>query len=368
MSNIHLPNEIFAQIFDHFKRKASHMDMKNLQKALDHPELESYQQAFDHFTSRSRQDKNEEGNFICPICLFSQREIYDDSVWEDLCQTLFGCHFILFGSHQLVKVRPKRVKPPSKRKSMGSDTSKSFILQFIFSQEFWLKRSRPKTSYKKCPDDPFTVSYVTKIHHSKESDNFMETFSGHSVSKLKIYNNVRDYIDHLNNCDSHYYRPTIKVRCDDDQSDAKFLNYDTFYKLKAQGHAIEDLSKPRNMMRKLTMDRNTCMSDLISLKQPDPKLFDGGSQNHDFLELVLWPILTFAISLQLEDHLTYPTSQFKNVPEKNLHALALRDLLRCICEVSENLEYDFEVHTWLKAKFAPLHGMLEILDSFFPDY
>ena len=66
--------------------------------------------------------------------------------------------------------------------------------------------------------------------------------------------------------------------------------------------------------------------------------------------------------------LCYPTTQFKNVPEKNLHALALRDLLRCICEVSENLEYDFEVHTWLKAKFAPLHGMLEILDSFFPDY
>ena len=342
--------------------------MKNLQKALYHPELESYQQAFDHFTSRSRQDKNEEGNFICPICLFSQREIYDDSVWEDLCQTLFGCHFILFGSHQLVKMRPKRVQPPSKRKSTGSDTSKSYILQFIFSQEFWLKRSRPKASHKKCPDDPFTVSYVTKIHHSKECDNFMETFSGHSVSKLKIYNNVRDYIDHLNKCDSHYYRPTIKVRCDDDQSDAKFLNYDTFYKLKAQGQAIEDLSKPRNIMRKLTMDRNTCMSDLISLKQPDPKLFDGGSQNHDFLEFVLWPILTFAISLQLEDHLTYPTTQFKNIPEKNLHALALRDLLRCICEVSENLEYDFEVHTWLKAKFAPLHGMLEILDSFFPDY
>ena len=342
--------------------------MKNLQKALYHPELESYQQAFDHFTSRSRQDKNEEGNFICPICLFSQREIYDDSVWEDLCQTLFGCHFILFGSHQLVKMRPKRVQPPSKRKSTGSDTSKSYILQFIFSQEFWLKRSRPKASHKKCPDDPFTVSYVTKIHHSKECDNFMETFSGHSVSKLKIYNNVRDYIDHLNKCDSHYYRPTIKVRCDDDHSDAKFLNYDTFYKLKAQGQAIEDLSKPRNIMRKLTMDRNTCMSDLISLKQPDPKLFDGGSQNHDFLEFVLWPILTFAISLQLEDHLTYPTTQFKNIPEKNLHALALRDLLRCICEVSENLEYDFEVHTWLKAKFAPLHGMLEILDSFFPDY
>ena len=342
--------------------------MKNLQKALYHPELESYQQAFDHFTSRSRQDKNEKGNFICPICLFSQREIYDDSVWEDLCQTLFGCHFILFGSHQLVKMRPKRVQPPSKRKSTRSDTSKSYILQFIFSQEFWLKRSRPKASHKKCPDDPFTVSYVTKIHHSKECDNFMETFSGHSVSKLKIYNNVRDYIDHLNKCDSHYYRPTIKVRCDDDQSDAKFLNYDTFYKLKAQGQAIEDLSKPRNIMRKLTMDRNTCMSDLISLKQPDPKLFDGGSQNHDFLEFVLWPILTFAISLQLEDHLTYPTTQFKNIPEKNLHALALRDLLRCICEVSENLEYDFEVHTWLKAKFAPLHGMLEILDSFFPDY
>ena len=341
--------------------------MKNLQKALDHPELEGYQQAFDHFTSRSRQDKNEEGNFICPICVFSQKEIYDDSVWDDLCQTLFGSHFILFGSHQLVKMRPKRVRPPSKRKSTGSNVSKSYILQFIFAEEFWLKRSRHKPSLKKCPDDPFTVSYVTKIHYSKECDKVRETFSQHSISKLKIYNNVRDYIDHLNNCDSHYYKPSIKTKCDEDQSDVKYLNYETFYKLKAQGQPIQELLKPRNIMRKLTVDRNTCMSHLISLKQPDPKLFDGGSQNHDFLELVLWPILTFAISLQLEDHLSYPTTQFKTVPE-NLHALALRDLLRCICEVSENLEYDFEVHTWLKAKFAALHGMLEILDSFFPDY
>ena len=367
MSNKHLPNEIFARIFDHFQRKASHRDMKNLQKALDHPELEGYQEAFDHFTSRSRQDKNEEGNFICPICVFSQKEIYDDSVWDDLCQTLFGSHFVLFGSHQLVKMRPKRVRPPSKRKSAGSDISKSYILQFIFAEEFWLKRSRKKPAIKKCPDDPFTVSYVTKIHYSKECEKVRETFSEHSISKLKIYNNVSDYIEHLNNCDSHYYRPSIKTKCDDDQSDVKYLNYDTFYKLKAQGQPIQDLSKPRNIMRKLTVDRNTCMSHLISLKQPDPKLFDGGSQNHDFLELVLWPILTFAISLQLEDHLSYPTTQFKTVPE-NLHALALRDLLRCICEVSENLEYDFEVHTWLKAKFAALHGMLEILDSFFPDY
>ena len=366
MSNTHLPNEIFSQIFTHFKRKASHMDMKNLHKALDHPELESYQLAFDHFTSRSRHDSNEECNFICPICLFSQKEIYDDSVWEDLCQKLFGSHFVLYGAHQLIKMRPKRLRPPSKRKSAGSEPTKSYILQFIFAQEFWLKRSRQ--SHKKCPDDPFTVSYVTKIHYGKNCDRVMNTISDHSISELKIYSNVSDFINHLNNCDSHYYRPSIKAKCDDDHSDVKYLNYDTFYKLKSKGQPIEDLLKPRNIMRKLTLDRETCMSQLISLKQPDPKLFDGGSQNHDFLELVLWPIVTFAISLQLEDHLCYPTTQFKNVPEKNLHALALRDLLRCICEVSENLEYDFEVHTWLKAKFAPLHGMLEILDSFFPDY
>lgn len=367
MSSKPLPNEIFAKIFGHFREKASHTDMKNLHKALDHPDFDHYHEVFEHLSSRSQQESTEEGNFICPICLFSQKGIYDDSVWDELCQKVFGCHFILFGANQLAKTRRvrtyKRKRPSTNQNPSPAQISNKYLLQFLFSNELMLKQCRQR-SIKKCPNYPFTASYIRKIHYSKACKNTMDGVSK-QLSNLKFYSDVGEFINHLDECSSHYYKPSIKTSCDDDHSD---VNYDYFYKMKIQGKPIEELSRPRELMRKLTRDNSTCLSDLISLKQPDPNLFDTGSQNHDFLEFILWPILTFAISIQLEDHLTFPTSQFRNVSRKNRQVLALRDLLRCICEVSENLEYDFEIDTWVKAKFAVLHGMLEILDSFFPEY
>ena len=365
MSSKRLPNEIFAKILQNVRGKGSHRDLKNLNKALDHPELENYQVTFDHFTSRSRENHAEEIRFICPICLFSQTEMYDDSIWEDLCQTIFGCHFILYGGHELVKSRPKRLLPPVKRSLSDSEISKTNCVQFIYSQELLVKRCRQKSLQD---TNPFTLSYVKKIHASKGCDKIMDSISKHDISNLKIFKDVGDFIDHLDRCEAHYHKPSLKVQCDENQSEAEILNYDSLYKSKMQGRAIDDISKPRGMMRSLNSDKSNLMSDFILLKQPDSKLFDSGSQNHDFLENILWPILTLAISVQLEDHLDFPTQQFKNIPEGAHHALALRDLLRCICEVTENLEYNFEIVTWVKAKFAALHGMLEILDSYFPEY
>ena len=367
MSSQPLPNEIFAKIVSYYMEKASHTDMKNLQKAVYHPDFDHYHETFEHITSRSRQESTEDGNFICPVCLFSQKDIYEDSVWDELCQKVFGCHFVLFGANQLAKTRRvrtgKRKISPSIQKSTPSN---KYILKFIFSQELMLKESRQK-SLKKCPNYPFTLSYIRKIHFSKGCKNTMDGIS-RQLGNLTVFTDVGEFINHLNDCTSHYHKPSIKTRCDDDHSDINCLDYDHFYKMKVQGKPIHELSTPREKMRNLTRDNNACMFDLISLKQPDPNLFDGGSQNHDFLELILWPILTFAISLQLEDHITFPTSQFKTVSQYNRQALALRDLLRNICEVSENIEYDFDIDTWVKAKFAALHGMLEILDSFFPEY
>ena len=363
--NLHLPNEIFAKILTHLQSRGSHIDLKNLEKAIDHPELDGHQQTFDHFTYRSQQELTEEGNFICPICLFSQKEIYDDSVWDDLCQKLFGCHFILHGGNELVKTRLKSVRPPSKRKSNGSnEMTRKYLLQFMFSGEVMLGRCRRKSFER---TNAYTVSYVKKIHYSKGCDKTLEAISKHHISDLKIFRSVGEFIDHLDQCDSHYYKPTIRTRCDYDEELVN-LDFDTLYNSKLQGESIEKLPKPRQVMRKMTSNRSEVMSKIICLNQPDPKLFDAGSQNHDFLEMILWPILTLAISIQLEDHLTYPTTQFKKTPAKNHHALALRDILRCICEVSENLEYNFEINTWMKAKFAAFHGMLEILDSNFPEY
>ena len=360
-----LPNEIFSKILDNFREKASHMDMKNLKKALDHPELDGYQVTFDHFTSRSRQATVEKGNFICPICLFAQKEIYNDSIWDGLCRKIFGCHFIQYGGHELVQCRLKRLKPPVKRHSSDTECSKVYLLQFSYSQELMMKRCRRKSLNQ---TDPFTVSYLKKIHFSKRCDKTMEAITKHAISKLKVFKDVGEFIDHLDQCDSHYFKHTLKTNCNDDHFDVQPLNYDFFYKSKIQGQPIDDLLKPRQVMKKMTLNNSAAISRLISLKEPDSKLFDEGSQNNDFLEQLLWPILRLAVTLQLEDHLCFPTSQFKSFPAEFHNALALRDLLRCICEVSENLEYNFEIITWVKAKFASLHGVLEILDSYFPEY
>ena len=63
-----------------------------------------------------------------------------------------------------------------------------------------------------------------------------------------------------------------------------------------------------------------------------------------------------------------PTKHFEHIDPENRRALALRDLLHCFCFVTECLEFDFEVKPWVKGKFATIHGLLEILNSFFPKY
>ena len=361
MQSTHCPNEIFAKILSEFRKKASHMDMKNLKRAIEHPKLSHLEVTFNHFTSRSKQFMTEKGNFICPICLFAQKEIYDDSVWEELCQKLFGCHFIQYGGSETVKTRLKPVRLATKRKSSGG--TNRYLLQYLFSHELLLKRCNRKGFER---DNPLTVSYIRKIHFSKGDTRILDKLSKQSFGKLKIYTDVSAFIEHLNTCQSHYKTPMIKIVCNENEQYSE-LNYDVLYKSKLDGFLLGDLPMPRDLIKEMVKDSKS-LFEKISLKSPAPKLFDNGSQNHDFLEHIIWPMVTLAISLQLEDHINLPTSQFDSYSEENCRFLALRDLLRCICDVAEDLEYDFEINQWMKAKFAAFHGILEILDSFFCQY
>ena len=357
-----LPSEIFTKILTHFKKKASHCDMQSLEKAIDHPQLDHLLSTFDFYTSRSKPERCEKSNFICPICLFSQSEIYADSVWEKLCESTFGCSFILHGGHALVKTRAHAPKPPTKRKSSGPINSKSFWIRLLHSQELLMKR-RTQGENK----DEYTQQYLQRIKFSQGDKNIIREISESKLQNLKIFTNVGEFIDHLNSCDSHYKRPSIKIK-EDFEDQFSSLNFDYMYQSKIKGEPIEMMESPRCVMKKLIKDPEAKITKMISLNQPGQDLFDFGTQNHDFLENILWPVLTLAISIQLEDHISYPTNHLDAVPDDLHRALALRDLLRCICEVFENLEYDFEPEKWMKAKFAAFHGMLDIIDSSFPDY
>ena len=358
-----LPNEIFAKILGHFRPKASHCDMQNLEKAIDHPDLDYLLPTFDFFTSRSKSDKCEDGNFICPICLFAQREIYDDSIWDTLCESVFGCSFVLHGAYGLVKTRPKAGQSlPSKRKFNEMAGSKSYWIQFLHSHEFLMKQSRSRR-----PKDEYCQIYAGRVNSFKANAALMTYWMETKLGKLKIFTNVGEFIDHVNKCDSHFNRPPIKIK---DDYKAKFpsLNFDALFNSKMKGEPIDTYEYPRCAMKKLLKDPEVKISDVVPLQQPDPKLFDAGSQNCSFVEFITWPALTFALSFQLQDHICYPTSQYKSKSKAVHKALALRDLLRCMCEVFEKLDYDFEPNRWMKAKFAAFHGMLEILDEFFLEY
>ena len=359
MQPTHCPNEIFAKILTEFRKKASHTDMKNLKKAIEHPKLDHLEVTFDHFTSRSKPLRTEKGIFICPVCLFGQEEIYDDSMWEDLCMKIFGCHFIIHGGSETVKIKSAR-----KRRISGSRDSKQY-LQYLFSHELLMKRCKRKALEQA---NPFTLSFIRKIHFLKGDQNILDKLSKSQFGELEIYTDVGEFIQHLNHCQSHHTKPTIKINCDNDnQSEFAIMNYDSLYMSKLEDHPLDSMENLRKSLRQFAQDSKRLFK-MISLKSPDPKLFDAGSQNHDFLQLIIWPIVTLAISIQLEDHIQFPTSQFIPYSEDRQRFLALRDLLSCICEVAESLEYDFEMNQWIKAKFAAFHGVLEILDSFFQQY
>ena len=357
MQPTHCPREIFAKILTEFRKKASHIDMKNLKKAIEHPRLNHLEMTFNHFTSRSKQYTTEQGIFICPICLFGQKEVYDDSIWEDLCTKIFGCHFILHGGSETVKIKSAR-----KRRLSSSSDSKQY-LQYLFSHELLMKRCN-RRAFERA--NPFTVSFIRKIHFLKGDQNIMDKLSKSQFGELKIYTDVGEFIEHLNHCESHYMKPNIKISCDN-QSEFAIMNYDSLYMSKLQGYPLESMENPRKLLKQCAKDSKHLFK-MISLKSPDPKLFDAGSQNHDFLQFIIWPIVTLAASIQLEDHLQFPTTQFISRSEDHQRFLALRDLLSCICEVAESLEYDFEMNQWIKAKFAAFHGVLEILDSLFQQY
>ena len=361
-NNSPLPNEIFAKILTHFKKQASHCDMQNLEKAIDHLHLDHLLPTFDFFTSRSKPKKCEKANFICPICLFAEPEIYNDSVWEKLCESIFGSSFILHGGHSLVKTRVRAPKPPMKRKLSGSTGSKSFWIRLLHSQELLMKRRIQGENR-----DEFTQKYLQRIQLSQGDSAIIRELSVSKLEKLKIFEDLGEFIDHLNSCDSHFTKPSIKIK-EEFEDQYPSLNYDYLYQSKIKGEPIEMMKSPRCLMKKLTKDPEAVITKMISMGQPDQELFDFGSQNHDFLENILWPVLTLAISIQIEDHICYPTNHSDAVSDDLHRALALRDLLRCICEVFENLEYEFEPNKWMKAKFAAFHGMLDIIDSSFPDY
>ena len=357
-----IPSEIFAKILTHFKKKASHCDMQSLEKAIDHPQLDHLMPTFDFYTSRSKPERCEKSNFICPICLFSQPTKYDDSVWEKLCQSTIGCSFILHGGYGLVKTISRAPKPPSKRQFRGSSSSTSFWIRLLHSQELLMRRRTQSVN-----KDEFTQQYLQRIQSLQGDTAIIREISESKLQTLKIFTNVGEFIDHLNTCDSHYTRFSIKIK-EDFEDQFPFLNFDYMHQSKIKGDPIEMMESPRCVMKKLTNDPEAIIRNMISLSQPEEMISDFGIQNHDFLEHILWPVLTLAISIQLEDHICYPTNHLDAVPDDLHRALALRDLLRCICEVFENLEYDFELANWMKAKFAAFHSMLDIIDSSFPDY
>ena len=358
-----LPNEIFAKILGHLKPKASHRDMENLEKAIDHPDLCHLLPTLDYFTSRSRPDRFEEGNFICPICLFAQREIFSDSIWDTLCESLFGSSFILHGGYGLVQTRAGPFdKKPSKRKHGEAAGPRPYWINFLYSEEFLMSQSR-----RRQPVDEFCQSYARRIQLLKNKAEIIR-LSEIKMREVKIFTKVGEFIDHVHECESHFDIPQITINSKL-KTEFPSLNFDALYQSKIKEEPIHKFEDTRCVIGKLVKDRSgKKITDIINLKQPTPTLFDVGSRNSSFVEFIIWPALTFALSIQLEDHINYPTSQFKSHPKEFHKVLALRDLLTCMCEIFEKLDYDFEPNRWMKAKFAAYHGILEILDSFFDKY
>ena len=110
-----VPAEIFSKIFSHFNKTASHQEIKNVGLAVMGTHLED---TFEYITSRSVPKRSNPGNFICPICLFAEPEVYEDSIWEDLCHELFGCHFVLYGGSELVDGDFEPAQPPRKQRRL----------------------------------------------------------------------------------------------------------------------------------------------------------------------------------------------------------------------------------------------------------
>ena len=354
MTGKSLPREIFAKIFMELGKKGSHADIQNLKKALNHPELTYLQQTFNHLTSRSKLDSCEKGNFICPICLFNPGDNYDDSLWNEVCDQIFSCHFIMFGGNETVELKPSLLEPNSKRiKIMRSNSQ---VLKFHDAEEFLYGQ-------KDKPISALGSAYCRRIQFCKNDKRVLKFISDILSTNLEIYTKIDDFIEHLKNCT--YWGPLCEIM---EEQDIYNINFHKIMELKSQGNNLDEMVRPRQLLEKLQNQLNVQIPKSILMGKPNGDLFDQGSQNTNFIESVGWPIIGLATSILLEDHITSPTKQFEAFKNDDRIALALRDILHCVSEVSESYNYDFEMKPWIKSKFGEWNGMLQILNSFFPKY
>ena len=385
MSEQKIPAELFCKIFSHLQKTASKQDIKNVGSAVMGTYLED---TFDYITSRSVPKKSNPANLICPICLFAEPEIYEDSIWEELCHELFSCHFVMYGGSELVEGDFETAEPPQKQRRLWSEDgngARIFTNQDHTHKLKFVKASEMNDPIRNGHQNSLTDLYVKKILNMQNNEKTLkiicdklndETINGHQG--LKIYTDVGSYVEHLDECMAFspplQENALIQRSCQNSSPcDVCTLNFDSFYRTKSGGVHTDDITSPRRFLQKLycgssQAQNRFCIPNLAAVKDPDKKLFDTASQNNSFLHNVTWPILGMAVAFQLEDHLTNPTEQFACVDIKKRRALALRDLLTCFCQVVQEMEFNFQVTTWMKAKFAAFHGMLEILNSFFHKY
>ena len=395
-----LPAEIFTKIFDHLQKSGTRQDIKNVGQAVSGTHLET---TFEHLTIRSGSTKCQPGNFVCPICIFGDSPEFD-SIFEDLCLEIFRDHWTMYGASLTVKGLfepcPGTVdeqkpcpEPPSKRRLYSVDGRNRKIFtkpDHVHQLQFESLKDWKSCQCNVCENSDyikmmksFANDFLGIIEKSGSNPRVLDEISSElNAERIRIHQTIplftdmKTFIDHLNESHGNQFSLSLNSNNFDQKSCSQLipcticsLNYDSLFRSKCQGVPADEMIKPSEYLRKLKSSSRLCIPILKGIKQPAPfASFDTQNQNESFLSDLAWPILGLAVSVQIENHIMNPTKHFEHIDPENRRALALRDLLHCFCFVTECLEFDFEVKPWVKGKFATIHGLLEILNSFFPKY
>ena len=384
-----LPAEIFEKIFENLQKRGSQQDIKNVGHAVSGTHLEK---TFKHLTLRPGSKKCQPGNFICPICLFREPPNYE-SIFEEICLEIFEDHWQMLGASKTVEgsfTENLTTDPPLKRRRLFSTDARD---QKIFTNPDHINNVKfgNLDEWKACDCNackkstfmiPLAKKFVNTVHNAKFNEKILDTIASElNAERMNIFRNiplfsdVNSFIKHMNeshsdnfscslNCNNFGQKPCSQVI----PCTLCTMNYDSIYRAKSNGANIDDIIRPSHVLKSLKSAPKLCIPILKGIREPRPYECDTDSRNSSFLLDIAWPILGLAITLQLENHLLNPTRHFEIVDDSHLRCLALRDLLHCFCQVTECIEFDFELKTWIKGKFGTIHGLLEILDSFFPNY
>lgn len=387
-----LPAEIFEKIFKNLQKTGARQDIENVGHAVSGTHL---QPTFEHLTSRPGSETCQPGNFICPICLFRDSP-NDDSIFEGICLGVFRDHWQMLGAAQTVtglfKPCDENFEPAIKRRRLYSTDAHG---RKTYTNPDHINRLKFEnlTEWKICDCDvckksdqslmnSLALKFVKTVELAKSDIKTLNFISSDlNETRLNIFQNVplfsdvKSFIDHMN--DTHGDRFSCSLSYNNFGQDPCSqlipcniccMNYDSLFRAKSNGAYIDDIIRPSEVLKSLQSRPRLCIPILKGIKEPRPYESETDSQNETFLLDMVWPILGLAVSLQLENHIFNPTRHFECVDKTHLRSLALRDLLHCFCHVTECLEFDFEIKTWIKGKFGTINGLLEVLNAFFPKY